>query len=64
MTAGAGPAVLFAHAGIADRRMWDGQVPVLAGRNHVIRYDQRGFGESASPEAPYSPGHPPAVTAR
>ena len=47
--------MLLAHAGIADRRMWDGQVPVLSGRYHVIRYDQRGFGESAPPEAPYCP---------
>ena len=38
---GQGPAVLFAHAGIADRRMWDRQMAALAGRYHVIRRRQR-----------------------
>ncbi len=53
--AGSGPAVLFAHAAIADRRMWDEQMAALSGRYHVIRYDQRGFGRSSPPEVPYSP---------
>jgi 3-oxoadipate enol-lactonase len=53
--AGAGPAVLFAHAGIADARMWDEQITALAGRYHAIRYDQRGYGRSSPPDVPYSP---------
>jgi 3-oxoadipate enol-lactonase len=53
--AGQGPAVVFAHAGIADRTMWDDQMTALSGRYHVIRYDQRGFGRSSPPDVPYSP---------
>ncbi|MGH3274195.1 MAG: alpha/beta fold hydrolase [Streptosporangiaceae bacterium] len=53
--AGSGPAVLFAHAGIADRLMWDEQMAALAGRYHVIRYDQRGYGKSSPPDVSYSP---------
>ncbi|MER5625060.1 alpha/beta fold hydrolase [Streptosporangium sp. NPDC002544] len=44
--AGSGPAVLFAHAGIADRRMWEHQFLALSARHRVIRYDWRGYGES------------------
>jgi pimeloyl-ACP methyl ester carboxylesterase len=59
--AGQGPAVLFAHAGIADRRMWDDQMTALADRYHVIRYDQRGFGRSDPPARKFShvAGHQP-----
>ncbi|MEV5298204.1 alpha/beta fold hydrolase [Amycolatopsis methanolica] len=45
--AGSGPPVVFVHAGAADRRMWAAQFDGLAGTHRVIRYDQRGFGESA-----------------
>lgn len=44
--AGYGSAVVFVHAGLADRRMWDHQFAALAKRHRVIRYDQRGYGES------------------
>ncbi|MDQ0378989.1 alpha/beta fold hydrolase [Amycolatopsis thermophila] len=44
--AGAGPAVVFVHAGAADRRLWNHQFAALADGFRVIRYDQRGFGES------------------
>jgi pimeloyl-ACP methyl ester carboxylesterase len=53
--AGSGPPVVFAHAGVADRRMWDDRMTALAGRYHLIRYDQRGFGKSSPPDVPYSP---------
>ena len=43
---GAGPDLVFLHAGIADRRMWAPQVPVFATRFRVTTYDLRGFGES------------------
>lgn len=45
--AGEGPPVVLVHAGVADHRMWDAVVPALAERHTVIRYDLRGFGESA-----------------
>lgn len=51
---GAGPAVLMIHAGIADRTMWDPQWRAWSDRFTLIRYDQRGFGDSADPERAYS----------
>jgi pimeloyl-ACP methyl ester carboxylesterase len=44
---GEGPAVVLLHAAIGDRRMWDPQFTALAATHRVIRYDRRGFGESA-----------------
>jgi pimeloyl-ACP methyl ester carboxylesterase len=52
--AGAGPAVLLVHAGIADRTMWDPQWERWCDRFALIRFDQRGFGESSDPVSPYS----------
>lgn len=43
---GVGPAVVLVHAGIADSRMWDDVVPLLADGHRVIRYDLPGFGLS------------------
>lgn len=44
---GEGPLVVLVHAGIADLRMWRGQVGVLADAGYpVLRYDVRGFGRS------------------
>lgn len=51
---GDGPPVVLIHAGVADHRMWDAVVPALAERHTVIRYDLRGFGESAPPTGPFS----------
>ncbi|WP_189745004.1 alpha/beta fold hydrolase [Streptomyces nojiriensis] len=51
---GEGPPVVLVHAGVADHTMWDAVVPALAERNTVIRYDLRGFGESAPPTGPFS----------
>lgn len=48
-SAGTGDAVVFAHAGVADSRMWDGQVEPFAQRYRVIRYDLRGFGQTTAP---------------
>jgi pimeloyl-ACP methyl ester carboxylesterase len=46
---GSGPPLVLLHAGIVDRRMWDDVVPLLTDAVTVIRYDARGFGESARP---------------
>ena len=46
---GAGPAVTLVHAGVADHRQWDGQVPALSPFYRVIRFDMRGFGQSEAP---------------
>ena len=44
----ADPSLVFIHAGIATRAMWDPQFHDLARDHHVVRYDTRGFGESRS----------------
>lgn len=46
---GDGPPVVLLHAGVADHRMWEPLVPLLADRRRVIRYDLRGFGEAPAP---------------
>lgn len=44
--AGHGPATLFVHAAIADRRMWDREFREYAKDRTVLRYDIRGYGKS------------------
>jgi pimeloyl-ACP methyl ester carboxylesterase len=46
--AGDGPVLVLAHAGIADRRMWDDQFLVFAQYYRVIRCDFWGFGKSTT----------------
>jgi len=53
-THGDGPAVLLVHEGVADRRMWRGQVPVLARDHRVVTVDLRGFGETSNASGPFS----------
>ncbi len=36
---GNGEPLVLIHAGIADRRMWDGQLGAFAERHRLIRYD-------------------------
>jgi 3-oxoadipate enol-lactonase len=52
--AGSGHPVVLVHAGIADHRMWDDQFALFAQRYRVIRYDQRGFGQSTVPAGPFA----------
>ena len=44
---GEGAALVMLHAGIADLRMWDAQMPSFSATHRVIRYDLRGFGRTA-----------------
>ncbi len=44
--AGAGHPFVLLHGHLLDRRSWDDQFAVFAQRYRVIRYDQRGFGDS------------------
>jgi 3-oxoadipate enol-lactonase len=53
-THGEGPAVLLVHEGVADRRMWRGQVPVLARDHRVVAVDLRGFGDTPNASGPFS----------
>ena len=52
--AGEGPSLVLAHAGFVDRRMWDDQFLVFAQHYRVVRYDQRGFGNSKLTPGPFS----------
>ncbi|TCC57588.1 alpha/beta hydrolase [Kribbella pittospori] len=52
---GRGPAVVFSHAGIADRRMWKHQVERFSATHRVITYDWRGYGESGEAEGSFAP---------
>ena len=52
---GAGSAVVLLHMGVVDSRIWDPVVPLLAQRHRVIRFDQRGYGQSPTWTGPYSP---------
>lgn len=52
---GAGRPIVLLHEGIADRRMWDREFPLLARGHRVVRYDSRGYGGSSPATAPYAP---------
>ena len=51
---GSGDPIVLLHGGVADRRMWAPQAPLLAATHRVIRPDARGFGESLPPSGPWS----------
>ncbi|MHB8627903.1 MAG: alpha/beta fold hydrolase [Aggregatilineales bacterium] len=46
--AGEGHPLVLIHAGVANNRMWDEQFTVFAEHYRVIRYDERGFGQTRS----------------
>jgi 3-oxoadipate enol-lactonase len=51
---GEGPVLVLSNSLGTDLRLWDPQVPKLARRFHVLRYDTRGHGASAVTPGPYS----------
>lgn len=53
--AGRGRPVVLLHEGIADRRMWNREFPLLGRDHHVVRYDLRGYGGSPPATSSYSP---------
>src|SRR5438067_784443 len=52
---GAGIPLLLLHAGVADHRMWEPQVAVMARHFDCITPDMRGFGQSELPPTKWSP---------
>jgi pimeloyl-ACP methyl ester carboxylesterase len=50
-SAGRGPAVVFSHASLTDRRMWRYQFDALATGYRVVAFDRLGYGQS-SPAPP------------
>lgn len=52
---GAGPPLVFLHAGVCDRRSWQGSVEAFRPKWRTIAYDRRGFGETtADPDTAFS----------
>ena len=51
---GDGPDLVFLHAGIADRTMWQPQVDVLSDRFRCTTFDHRGMGGSPLGDVPFS----------
>lgn len=51
---GQGPALILLHAGVTDRRMWQSTQSSLARSYQTIAYDRRGFGETLTPDEPFS----------
>ena len=50
---GAGPALIFLHAGVADQRMWQAQLEAFSHTHRVITYDRRGFGLTEAQNKPF-----------
>jgi pimeloyl-ACP methyl ester carboxylesterase len=49
-----GQAIVLIHAGVVNLGMWDDQMDAFAQQHRVIRYDIRGWGETANPPMTYS----------
>lgn len=50
---GTGHPFVMIHAGIADNRMWDDQFHEFAKNYRVVRYDMRGYGQTAPIEGEF-----------
>ena len=48
------PVLVFSNSLGTDVSLWDAQVPSMAKRFRVLRYDKRGHGQSSAPAGPYS----------
>ncbi|KQX39963.1 hypothetical protein ASD04_04750 [Devosia sp. Root436] len=52
---GEGLPVVFLHAGVCDKRMWQSQMAVVAEEGwQAIAYDRRGYGETESPDETFN----------
>jgi len=51
---GSGHPLILVHAGIANLRMWDEQVPIFARHYRVIRYDTRGWGRTETEQVEFT----------
>jgi 3-oxoadipate enol-lactonase len=51
---GEGPWLVMSHSLACNVHMWDPQVPALAKRFKVLRFDTRGHGRSDAPAGPYT----------
>ncbi len=52
---GEGLPVVFLHAGVCDKRMWQNQMEAVAEEGwHAIAYDRRGYGETESPDETFN----------
>lgn len=51
---GEGPWLVMSHSLACNVHMWDPQVPALAKRYKVLRFDTRGHGQSDAPPGPYT----------
>ena len=52
---GEGLPVVFLHAGVCDKRMWESQMTMVADEGwHAIAYDRRGYGETTTPDEGFS----------
>lgn len=52
--AGKGETLVLGHAGLCDRRQWDGQWDDFSKDFRVVRYDMRGYGKSDAATDPVS----------
>ena len=49
-----GPVVMLSNSLMSNFTMWDDQVEALTSAYRVLRYDQRGHGDTEVTPAPYS----------
>lgn len=52
--AGDGPPVVFIHAALVDRRMWEHQFHALSATHRVVCFDWRGYGESGDADGVFA----------